>query len=165
MSATSHRIEIGEDPKFQKLSWKWQRMGFIALLVFVFAGMLGVFGGGGVLSPTDARSGGLEVSYDRFIRFATTTEFVATTAERTTGGAFTLQLDRAFVDAVRLQHILPPPETVHFHSDSCVYTFSARSNPARLSVRFSYAPRHAGILRSTLRAGESEVAFTQYVSP
>ena len=53
--------------RFQKREWVWQRAGWVALALFLLAGLAGVFGAGPLANVTVRNAAG-EFEYQRFVR-------------------------------------------------------------------------------------------------
>src|SRR5690606_6604466 len=68
-------VGLDEDMVFQHREWRWQRVGRVAVAVFVLAACLGLLGGAGPFNRTEARADddSLIVEYDRVIRAGTPT--------------------------------------------------------------------------------------------
>lgn len=164
MSPTkSHRLEVGEDPVFQEFSWKAQRVGFIAMLLFVAAAVLGVFGAGGPLAQSVVRTNGLQIDYERFVRFDTSTTIKIYLPAKT-GDMIAVEIGRSFADAVRIDRIVPPPRSISANPKSDVYAFDPASG-SRALVTIAYAPSRVGQLDGAIRVNGHTVSFDQFAYP
>jgi hypothetical protein len=164
MSPTkSHRLEVGEDPVFQEFSWKAQRIGFMVMLLFVAAAVLGLFGAGGPLAESVVRANGLEVNYERFVRFDTGTTIEISLPTKA-GDSISVEIGRSFADAVRIDRIVPPPHSISANPKSHVYAFAPASDSPSI-VTIAYAPSRVGQLDGAIRVNGHTVSFRQFAYP
>lgn len=143
MGTSSDRLQLNEDLAFQHREWRFQRAGWWALTVFVAAALLGLFGGG-PLSRTSAiaTDGSLRVDYERFVRAGTVSRVVIH-APAATGGTLQLHLDRVYVDALRIDHIVPEPSSIDVGPARVVLRFTS-SSAEPFTVTLDAEPLHAG---------------------
>lgn len=158
------RLEFSEDLEFQRMSWKFQRVGFIGLLLFIFAGLLGLFGDGGWLSSTESTRGKLMAHYDRFVRFSAPTEMEI---DLPLASARALSVNRSFIEGVKIDQIIPPPDEIAVTSDAFIYSFRrTTSSISEIRITISYTPRRIGVLKCEIGAGEVEkLNFSQLAYP
>jgi hypothetical protein len=132
MSKKGRTLEIEEDSQFQQMEWFVQRIGTVALFLFVGSALLGLTGMGGPLSHRDASDSGgaLHVEYERFIR----RNAPATIKVRLRGGPGDLRfwVSSSYFEHVRIDSIVPPPQLVSTESNRHVYVI--RSTTADVLV-------------------------------
>jgi hypothetical protein len=121
MSRKARTLEIDEDLAFQQREWFVQRIGTGMLFLFVGAAMLGLTGMGGPLSHADVSDadGALRVEYERFVR----RNAPATIKVRLRGGPGDLRfwVSSSYLEHVRIDTIVPPPQLVLIESDRQVF--------------------------------------------
>jgi hypothetical protein len=119
---------IEEDLPYQRRTWRFERIGWVLMALFVLAALLGATGSGGPLVRVEATTpdGALRIRYDRIQRQGapTTLRFAARAAPP--GGTLDLRLDRVFLDGWRLEPGVPVPTT-------------AAAGPEGLRLRFATA--------------------------
>ena len=78
-----------------------------------------------------------------------------------------LWVDRAYLDRVRVEAVLPPPVRVEGAPDRVVFVFAAATPRAKFRVSFDTHPEALGLLHARLGLdGEPRaVAFRQLVYP
>jgi hypothetical protein len=166
--ATLHRVgslEIGDDPRFTRRSWTWERIGW-GILGLVVAGALAGALGPGPLSAASAagRDGTLRIEYERFGRFDT--ESRIRLLARPGGDPAEVWLDRSYAESVDLERILPTPALVSLDGDRVAYRFPAPPAGALLDVVLEVRFRRPGRLRGRAGVpGGETVEFGQFVYP
>ena len=154
--------EIG----FQRKEWTAQRIGWAAMALVILAGLAGLFGSG-PLGDATAASGPLEIAYPRFARKRLPTQVdVAVGAGGIRDGRVAMWLDRAFVDRVDIERVVPEPESVAAAGDRVVYRFAVEPGASGAAIRFDVEPNSPG--RWAWRAGlldGPEIAIGGFVFP
>lgn len=147
-------IELAEDMKFQRVSWRVQRAGWLLMLAVAVAAMLGLFGQGPLAKGNagDASSG-FSIGFERFTRLSApqSLDIEIGPAARTTDSSASLWIDRDWLDAHEVNNILPEPESSSLLADRVVYTFTAPASGGSLKVRFRLEAREFGRMQG--RAG------------
>lgn len=159
-------IEIDQDLDHARALWRVQRLGWIAMLLVILAGLLGIFGDG-PLAKAHASGDGFTLDYDRFARHGAPTSLAAEVeAGALRGDTATLWLSRQYLDALELESVIPEPERVETRDDVVLFTFLAadRSRPARITFKvrpddYWSKPASAGI------DGGGSVSFRQFIYP
>ena len=116
--------ELDRHLPFQRREWRAQQIGWIALGLFLAAALAGLFGGGPLSSARASDpGGGLTVDYQRFVRAGAAHRLLFEIA--TSGaGPVELRLSRAYVDAVRVEHVLPPPASTTSSGEWTTFVFA-----------------------------------------
>jgi hypothetical protein len=155
-----------EDLAFQRLEWRVQRVGTLALVLIVIAGVLGVFGDG-PLARGSARTSddALQLRFDRFVRReAPTTLEVDIAPGVGTGDAdeLALSLSRTYVDAISIEHVSPAPARVEQDARRVHYVFRRHAR-GPLHIRFDLTPSAIGSIRAEVGiVGGSLARFQQF---
>ena len=92
--------QIREERGFQEKLWTAQSIGWVLMLLFVIAALLGATGSGGPLSMARAQSGQATVDYPRIARWQASTQMIVTLAPSATGQA-DLYLPQSLLDVER----------------------------------------------------------------
>lgn len=136
-------LELDEDMEFQEREWRVERFGWFGLLLVVVLAMLGLFGNGPI-SWTSASTddGSLEVSFERFGRRGGSQDLgVTVDATAAEGSTWEIELSQGFVDSMRIDSIIPEPDSVEAVPGGVRYTFAQADPTAELEARFSVTPR------------------------
>jgi hypothetical protein len=163
LETSSHTgLQIQEDFALQAREWKVQRTAWLLFGVVVLAGVLGIFGRG-LLSGASVTDGDLHVRYERFERLQRPTKIqfqIGANAEETTR----VFIDRAYLDAVRIESITPQPEKVVANPGGSIYDFAAAGAPMVVTIYLEM--EQFGVVKGQIgRAGGSTLSFKQLVYP
>jgi hypothetical protein len=154
-------LDIDRPERFLARERRAQRIGAGVLVLFIIAGASGLFGGGPVSHAT-ARSGAIEVGYERFGRL---THHTATRIRVTTtaadGQPVTVYVDRDFLEHVSLLEIRPAGAQKALDADSAIFEVPAAQGAAHLELH--YEPQRFGSLQIQIGTGPERVAVRQLV--
>lgn len=157
-------LDIGQDLEFQKRSWAVQRAGWVVMTLLIIAGLLGVFGRGIAADATAGEeNSGLRVEYERFARAQSPTTLVM----RLGAGANSVRLNREYLEAVQIESVSPPPETVEAAPGDDIYVFSRAADGAGepFTVTFYLQPKGAAVISGRASANNVTREFRQFVYP
>jgi hypothetical protein len=167
--AGSSKPEVAEDPVFQRRSWAVERAGWVAILLLLAAGLLGLCGSNGPLNRATAGDAGgpLSVEYARLARHGAPTVLHVTIAPpAATAEEVRLAISRDFLDSVGAIEVLPEPLRVELTPDAYVYVFSVAGGGAPLAIAFEVEPRQYGFSRGTIGLPDRDpLPITQFVFP
>jgi hypothetical protein len=139
-------VDVGYDDRFERKWWTVQRISFYVLLVFVIAGLLGVFGRG-PLSMNSASSDGISIEYDRFARYRTSSVLkVSIDRGYVQDGRVSLFVSQDLVDTFTMSQTTPLPESAMLAGDGVVFAFDATGADSPMQVKFSQQPPKPGII-------------------
>ena len=148
-SKKARTLEIEEDITFQQKEWFIQRIGTVMLFLFVGAALLGLTGMGGPLSHADVSDadGALHVEYERFVR----RNAPSTIKVRLRGGPGDLRfwVSSSYLEQVRIDSIVPPPQLVFTESNRHVYVIRS----ATPDVLVTLDVEHLGMGRREAEVG------------
>lgn len=162
-------LDVAQDLAFQRRDWVAQRVGWGVMALILIAAGAGLFGGGGPLSRTEARSadGSLRIEYERFAHQQTPTRLrFAFPADAERKGEVRLWIERAYIEKTRIEHVLPMPQRVELGSERLTYVFAAgalrEAGAAVFDLKIDHVGRLAG--RAGIDAGP-QAAFRHFVYP
>ena len=154
-------IDISEDMVHERREWVVQRIGWAAMLGFLVAAALGVFGSGPLARAT-ASQADLQVDYPMFTRLEAPDEIEV--EARTSGPELRIAIDSDFLTHNELERVSPEPDSVELEADRIVHVFRAGAGTHR--VVFEVRARRMGAQRATITAGDGpEVHLQQFVYP
>lgn len=161
-------IDIDEDMQFQRMSWAFQRVGWVAMLLVIIAGLLGIFGGDGALNAASLGGEGslLHVTYGPFARVISPMDLHV----RMRGGngvdEMRIWISREYLDEMEIQTLEPEPEAVEVTTDRLIYTFRLGDSDVQAEITFMMEPQRVGSLagRIGIEGGES-YEFMQFIFP
>jgi hypothetical protein len=164
-------LQIDEDHAFQRRSWRVERAGtwlFIALLGAAAAGLLG--GSGPLSHGAAALPGTLRVEFQRFSQYQSPdTLLIHVEPGATPGRELRLWLDRAYLEGVRLETIVPAPIRVETAADRLTFVFALSEPGVPLTVNVGLQPQRFGVMRARLGLEPADdgprLTFRQLVYP
>jgi hypothetical protein len=128
-------LELDQDLEFQARSWRVQRAAWVVMALVLLGAVLGALGGG-PLSRTTARSedGSLVVEYERVIRQQAPAE-LKLGLKAGSDGLARVMLPRAYLEKVRVESIVPEPESSKAGPEGCTFAFRCGGD-AEVIIRF-----------------------------
>jgi hypothetical protein len=161
-------LEIAHDLKFERRSWRAERIAWIIGALIIAAALLGFLGPGPLGKATAASSDkALSLDYYRMERYESPVELrISVDGSLARDGELRLWLHRAFVDAVEIKRIDPEPEHAEINGDRFVYVFKTVAAPPIIKLCFHVEPRKFGKRAAQLGVvGGPEIQFFQFYLP
>lgn len=167
MSSAGQELQVERDLDFQRRDWRFQRIGWALMMAVIIAAFAGLLGGGPfanrrIASPDSS----LVVEYDRFIRYAATSEMrlQVRASSASKDGLTRLWFDRAAATAMHLESSVPEVDRTEMRGDSVIYPF--RAGARSFTVLLRMRAQHRGALTMTIGlVGHPPVVLRQYVLP
>jgi hypothetical protein len=165
--ARADSLQLEQDPAAQRCEWAFERAGWAVLAVLLLAGLLGAFGQGpvahAVLASPDGR---VTVRYDRILRVGAPSALAVTVVPGAAGDStITLSLDRAFLDAVGVERMMPEPVLTRAAAGLIEFQFRSDGSTHPLEVVFTILPDEIGVQHASLRTAHGSLRLTQRVLP
>jgi hypothetical protein len=166
----THGLEIDEDFGYQRRAWVVQRVGWVLMVLLVLAAVVGLLGSGPLSHATAHVPQRLSVDYQRFARYETSeTLTIRVPPAAMADGVVRLSINRDFLDASKVESVVPAPLRVESAAGRLVFVFAAAEPQAPLEVTLSFQPERIGRRRAVVAvesAGEPRaVTFHQLVYP
>lgn len=159
-------LQIDQNERFQRREWRFERIGWGILGVFVLAGLVGLLGTG-PLSWAAARSeqGLVTVEYQRIAHHeaddSVSLVFAADAAEE---GTISVELTGSWVAGVDMQGISPQPVEERAVPGGVVFDIAVE-RPGPTSVLIGFRAQEYGTLEATVAVRGDTTSFTQLVLP
>lgn len=160
-------LDVGMSERFEERWWKVERIGWGVMLLFVLAGLSGVFGRGPLSRATaEAPDGSMRVEYERFARnhtpgmLAVTLRGAALVPPRAT-----VWLSRELTDALPVSRVVPQPVSTTPRADGTLYTFDVPAATDSATVHFAVEPATPWRKRGQVRAGDGATAGAAVTLP
>ncbi len=160
-------LEIEEDLPAQRRIWRFERIGWAALTLFVIGGLVGAFGGGS-LSRAEARdaSGRLAVRFERFARADTPTTLEIRVVAAQHSEPLWVHLSKDYFEAARVDRVVPEPERTLVTQDAVRFGFDSNRAGESALIIVTLTPNQFGRIQGSLGlAGGPAVDFVQIVYP
>ena len=161
-------IEVADDMKFQRRSWRVQRVGWVVMLLVAIAALFGLFGNGPLSGAHAGDTGsGLSISYERFVRKSAQHSIeLEAGASSVADGGVKIWIARDWLDANMVVGIIPEPSRSEALPDRIVYTFDAAQSAAPVAIRFELEARWLGSRRAAAGiVNGPTVQFGQFAYP
>jgi hypothetical protein len=159
-----------EAPAFQRLEWRFQRVGWALLAILVAVALTGLLGNGPLSKATAAATdGSVRIEFERFLH-AHRESKVKIEVRVPTGSSdrIRLALDDAWLDAMTIRQITPLPAAEQPGSGESAFLFDIAGRRAEAPVRITlhFEPETYGPLSATLRIDDSDpIHLRQFVYP
>jgi hypothetical protein len=139
---------IAEDLRFQRADWLAERVAWTMLAALIAAALFGIFSNGSLSKAVVSDPGAkLAVHFDRYMRRGAVAQFsLKVAADRASSG---LLLDRAFLNAFRIDAVKPHPRSERSHAGGLLLSFDAASGKA-LNIELVARPYAPGQVATTM---------------
>jgi len=155
-------LQVQEDLAFNRREWIIQRAGWFLLALLIVAAACGLLGKG-FLSNASSIEGPLKLDYERFERVQRPTKIRLTLSVHS-GERARILIGQDYLDAVRIERVVPEPESVQADARGLIYQFHASGEPT--VVTWHFQPERFGVLAGTMSVPNGPVvSWTQLVYP
>lgn len=161
-------LEIAEDFPFQRRSWLVQRVAWGFMALAILAALSGLFGSGPLSNAQSATPDGLlRIEYERFGRHnAPLTLRLHFARKVARDGEVRLWIDRAYLEDMKPERILPEPKNVEVGGERLLYVFPLGSAEGPGAITFDLKPGSAGVIHGRAGVdGGGELRFRQIIYP
>jgi len=151
---------IGSDQAFEQRWWRLMKVMWVLMLLAVIGGIVGACGRGPI-ARTHAAKSGVEVQFERIVRYQTPTKVTMTLpASQEPRRLF---VGQTLLDRIQIQSVVPRPEAAEAHRDGAVLVFPAGTEPAR--VVLVAQPSSVGFASQQVGIETAPISFRQLVLP
>lgn len=133
---------------FQKREWAWQRVGWVALGLFIVAGLAGLFGAG-PLADSSLQNASGALDYQRFVRRHADSTWEFTLRGGTASGYGEIAVDGTFGSQFKIVSIQPEPASSVLSAGRWIYRFDVKG-AEESRVVFHIQPQHIGRHEGTI---------------
>jgi hypothetical protein len=161
-------LEIAQDLDFQRKEWRVQRVGWVVIALLILASLLGLTGSGVLARATVGDAGSpLQLAYSRFDRLeAPTTLDLQIAGDAVTAERVEVWVDRAYLQGVQLERVVPEPEEVQSAGDRLIYVFGVDTPGQPVTITFDLRHMEFGSKSGQVGLGdEPALSFSQFVFP
>ncbi|MGM7666719.1 hypothetical protein [Microbacterium sp. A93] len=165
-SGDGKQLESKDHARFQRREWRFVRVGWAVLALFIVAGLLGLFGNGPLSdNSTTSDSGHVSIDHQRIARNLADDTLVLRLSEETVqDDQITLRVTGSWVEDIDVSGIAPQPSTEYAIPGGVAYEFDVLE-PGDLTATISFRATGYGSLDGRVAAGGDSVGFTQFVLP
>lgn len=157
VSKVNNEIAVGEDLKFQRKWWRFERVVWVVFALIVALDLLGAFGRGYLAdSEMRASDGTMDVKYEHIERFSTPSILrIHFGPAAIHNGKIELHVSESLIGKLGNRRIIPQPETSVVEQSGIEYTFAAATDAA--TVAFALQPTQPGIFHIALQVQGGEM--------
>jgi hypothetical protein len=159
---------VSEDLRFQERTWRFQRLGWVAMGLLLLAALAGAFANGPISWATVHDPDNLvEITYERFQRHTAPGILTVQVAPQVTSGrAVSLHINEVLLNAIKLEKIVPEPTQATATERGIDYTIAVAGPGQRTQVRLFFTWQQTGIVRGEIGlVGRAPARFSQFVYP
>ena len=161
-------LEITEDAALERRTWAVQRIGWVAMLVFLVAALMGVFGSGLLSDGQKGKPGDpFSIEYQRFGRMRVEDYLRVYVA-----GSFVhddkvqVWLNRDYLHNRIVQQTVPEAESTDVTTDRVTYTFDVSDTAHPVEITFVISPDEIGARTGQVGIEDGpDYRFDQFIYP
>ena len=160
------RLELNQDLKVTRRTWRFERIGWIGLGAFVAAALAGLLGPGPLSEASAGEPGGpLQVHYERFAHFEAESDLRIDVRPPAGRSEVEVWLASDYLGSLDVRGVTPPPVGTRLEKGRVVYRF-ASAGEGPLEVRFDILYRRIGRLSGEAGlVGGASAVFAHWVYP
>ncbi len=157
-------LEITEDMRLQRRTWRVERLGWVGMLLLVNAALLGLFSIGPLSTRTvESADGAIRVHYDRFLRNGAGTTIRVELIAPFPLVDLPVRISRDLVARLKIEGVQPQPHAAE--SGPGGVTWHLRNAGANADVHVWAIPETIGPLNREISIGERRVPVSFFVYP
>jgi hypothetical protein len=159
-------VAVGEDLKFQRSWWKFERVVWILFALILLLDLIGAFGRGPLAkAERRATDNSLDLQYDRIERTGTPANLTVNFGQSAIrNGKVLLYVSDNMVKELGAQRVIPSPESALLGNGGLTYSFPISTLPA--SAEFALEPTGPGLRHLMVQVpGSKPVYLSIFVVP
>ena len=159
---------MDEDLRFQRRQWRWERVAWVVMAGFVAYSLAGGFGGGGLLSDTEAATadGSVRIRYERFARQLTPNTVEITVRQPSDGRPAQIHLSGDYLRTMAVKSAVPEPDESAAAENGYRFSFKRLPGAVETKIQLELEPRKVGSVDGSLAVNSGErLAIKQFVFP
>jgi hypothetical protein len=159
-------IQVNEDLSFLRKEWRVQRIGWLAMLVFVLLALVGAFGRGPLANVTDGDPATLAIAYERMIRHSADTQLEIIAGRALRADTLRVYITSGYLKAFELRSIVPEPVASGVRGPYVYYDFVRDPRTRSSEITFNliaegYARKRARVFTT----GAAPLHVHQFILP
>jgi hypothetical protein len=159
-------LQIARHEVFQQREWKAQRAGWVAIVLFVLAALVGLLGRGPLSWATATSQDGLvEVDYQRFTHLeADDMISIVVAPAAVTGDTVEIELAEEWLRSVEVRGMTPEPQEQVATPYGVRLTVSAEPG-SEVSIQIGFRATEIGSVDAGIRFQDQTLPFDQFTYP
>jgi hypothetical protein len=155
----SYDLELDEKIASHIKGWKWQRTGWLCMLLTAVGGLLGLCGNGPLSYRTEA-AGNDTLKYEYFLRYQGQAYFSLRLQQQ--AGLTKVAIPLPYWQTFRVEKIIPEPVESGISNDSLFYFFKGL---AKGTIQFYLTPETRGVVKGALIANNNVFPISHFIYP
>lgn len=155
----NYDLELDEKINSHIKAWKWQRIGWLCMLLTVVGALFGLCGNG-PLSYRTAAVGSDTLTYEYFLRYQGQAYFSLQLQQQT--GLTTVAFPLRYWKAFKVEKIIPEPEESRLRNDSLFYFFNGT---AKGTIQFYLTPETRGVVKGAFVVNNTSFFISHFIYP
>jgi hypothetical protein len=159
-------IQVNEDLSFLRKEWRFQRTGWLLMLLFVLIGISGALGRGPLSKASDGDSASFAVFYERIIRHGADTQIDIVAGRALHADTLRVYITAGFMEAFEIRNIIPEPVSSGIRGPYVYYDFLRDSRAQFSGITFHMTPeRYWGRRARVFTSGAAPLHVHQFTLP
>jgi hypothetical protein len=155
----NNSMELEDEIDLHKKGWIIQRIGWLIMLLFVLASLMGLFGTGW-LSNQKISKGSTLITFEKFGRFESSMKLEIFTSS--TSGDLEIKIPRDYLTNIELDKIVPIPKSQIADQQYIIFHFDARGD---VLMSFHLMPKKSGKVSANLKVNGSDFLISHFIYP
>jgi hypothetical protein len=159
-------IQVNEDLSFLRKEWRFQRIGWIAMLLFVLLGLSGALGRGPLSKATVGDAATLAVSYDRIIRHSSEGRLEIIVGSTLRTDTLRIFITSAYLKEFEIRDIIPEPVSSGVRGPYVYYDFVRERRAISSEINIQLSARSYWMKRAhVFTSGTPPLRVDQFILP
>ncbi|MBA3661897.1 MAG: hypothetical protein H0W64_09225 [Gammaproteobacteria bacterium] len=148
-----------------------QKIGICIMSVLLLGGIFGLFGSG-ILGPTTAVKGSLQITYNKFTRLQATNVFhiniIPSRDHSTQSSDLRLWIDQSFFKKISIKSLSPTPSSEEIRNNKIIYSFHASDNSQTSQIILAIEPEefgHSHAEMGLINSNNDKIKIHQFIYP
>jgi hypothetical protein len=164
LSTRKHANDFQSELEYHRREWVVQRIGWGAMVVFVGAAALGLFGHGILSDASIGDASVATVKFERFARHASAARIeIAIAPAAAASATVSFEVNASYLNAFEVRSIVPEPRKVETNGERIRFTFDARATPT--TIMLVVVPEKIGRKLAVFKVADRELRFEQFIYP
>lgn len=152
-------LQIEEDIPLHHKGWKFQKVIWIFLCLFLLFSILGLFGNG-ILSKKTVSKSKVVLEYEYFLRKEWENKLKFKIKEQE--GRTLINIPQTYLNQFYIDKISPDPENIEIQNSCAVYSFKGNG---QMLINFFLVPKTTGSLKTSIFVGNEELKISHFIYP
>ena len=159
-------IQVNEDLSFLRKEWRFQRIGWLGMALFVLLGLSGAFGRGPLSNVTDGDNATLAISYERIIRHAADSRLEIVAGEALRADTLRIYITAGYLKGFEVRSIIPEPISSGVRGPYAYYDFLRDPGAGSSEITFRLTPEtYWGRRARVFTSGAAPLHVHQFILP